>query len=64
MDKLAAFSYSKSYGPGEVIIEEGRTGNGVYAITSGQVEVVKGLNPHFPYQLHREYRNQQQNYLM
>ena len=22
------------------------------------------IDPHFPYQLHREYRNQQQNYLM
>ena len=51
LDKLAAFSFSKSYGPGEVIIEEGRTGNGVYAICSGQVEVVKGLNSENPQRL-------------
>ena len=51
LDRLAAFSFRKSYGPGEVIIEEGRTGNGVYAITSGQVEVVKGLNSESPQRL-------------
>ena len=51
LDKLAAFSFSKSYAPGEVIIEEGRTGNGVYAITSGRVEVVKGLNSGNPRRL-------------
>ena len=51
LDKLAAFSFTKSYGPGQVIIQEGRTGNGVYAITSGQVEVVKGLNSEKPQRL-------------
>ena len=44
LEKLATFAFSKSYGPGEVIIEEGRTGNGLYVIASGRVEVVKGLN--------------------
>ena len=51
LDKLAVFSFNKSYGPGEVIIEEGRTGNGVYAIASGQVEVVKDLNSENPLRL-------------
>src|SRR5438552_3003398 len=42
LDKLATFTFTKSYKQGDVIIEEGRTGNGLYVITSGQVEVVKG----------------------
>ena len=52
LDSLAAFSFRKSYSPGEVIIEEGRTGNGVYVITSGRVEVViKGLKSENPQRL-------------
>ena len=44
LQKLAAFAFSKSYATGDTIIEEGRTGNGLYVITSGKVDVVKGLN--------------------
>ena len=51
LEKLATFSFSKSYGPAELIIEEGRTGNGLYVIRSGQVEVVKGLNSDNPQRL-------------
>ncbi len=42
LDKLASFTFTKGYKPGDVIIEEGRSGNGLYVITSGQVEVTKG----------------------
>lgn len=48
LEKLATFAFTKSFGPGEVIIEEGRTGNGLYVIASGQVEVVKGLHTENP----------------
>ena len=44
LKKLAAFAFTKTYAPGDTIIEEGRTGNGLYVITSGSVHVVKGLN--------------------
>ncbi len=44
LEKLAIFTFSRSYKPGETIVEEGRTGNGLYIITSGKVEVVKALN--------------------
>ena len=42
LDKLSSFTFSKSYKTGDVIIEEGKTGNGLYVIASGQVEVIKG----------------------
>ena len=48
LEKLATFAFSKSFGPGETIIEEGRTGNGLYVIASGRVEVVKGLDTENP----------------
>jgi CRP-like cAMP-binding protein len=44
LEKLATFTFSKSYTPGDSIVEEGRTGNGLYVITSGRVEVVKAFN--------------------
>ena len=44
LEKLAAFAFTKSYKPGEIVFEEGHTGNGLYVITSGKVEVIKGLN--------------------
>ena len=44
LQKLAAFAFTKTYAPGDTIIEEGRTGNGLYVIASGKVDVVKGLN--------------------
>ncbi len=44
LEKLATFTFTRSYGPGATIVEEGHTGNGLYVITSGRVEVVKALN--------------------
>ena len=43
LDAISSFTFQKTFGPGEMIVEEGRTGNGLYMIMSGQVEVVKGL---------------------
>ena len=43
LNSLSAFTYRKKFGPGEVIVEEGRTGNGMYLIVSGDVEAIKGL---------------------
>ena len=43
LEQLAAFAFNKSYAPGDVVFEEGQTGNGLYMITSGKVEVVKNM---------------------
>jgi nitrite reductase/ring-hydroxylating ferredoxin subunit len=43
LESLEAFTFRKKFAPGEVIVEEGRTGNGLYIVLSGRVEVVKGL---------------------
>ena len=43
LDAVSRFTFQKSFGPGELIVEEGRTGNGMYAIISGNVEAVKSL---------------------
>ncbi len=43
LNSLSPFTYRKKFGPGELIVEEGRTGNGMYAIISGNVEAVKAL---------------------
>ncbi len=43
LEKLEAFTFNKSYKPGDTVIQEGQTGNGLYVVTSGQVEVVKGV---------------------
>ena len=43
LQALEAFTFRRAFKPGEVIVEEGRTGNGLYVILSGRVEVVKGL---------------------
>jgi hypothetical protein len=44
LESLEAFTFRKKFSPGEVIVEEGRTGNGLYIVLSGSVEVVKGLS--------------------
>jgi nitrite reductase/ring-hydroxylating ferredoxin subunit len=49
LESLEAFTFRKAFTGGELIVEEGRTGNGLYVVLSGKVEVVKGLggpNPH------------------
>jgi len=43
LEAVSSFTFQKSFGPGELIVEEGRTGNGMYAIISGNVEAVKAL---------------------
>ena len=43
LNSLSPFTYRKNFGPGELIVEEGHTGNGLYLIVSGNVEAVKGL---------------------
>jgi CRP-like cAMP-binding protein len=42
IDALAGLAFTKTFQAGEAIIEEGRTGNGLYVILEGRVEVVKG----------------------
>ena len=43
LEAVSIFNFQKSFSPGELIVEEGRTGNGLYAIISGNVEAVKAL---------------------
>ncbi len=43
LDAVSSLTFQKKFGPGELIVEEGRTGNGLYAIISGNVEAVKAL---------------------
>jgi nitrite reductase/ring-hydroxylating ferredoxin subunit len=40
---LEAFTFRRTFDTGDLIVEEGRTGNGLYVVISGRVEVVKGL---------------------
>jgi nitrite reductase/ring-hydroxylating ferredoxin subunit len=47
---LVAFTFRRTFQAGEVIVEEGSTGNGLYVVLSGQVEVVKGLGGRRPQQ--------------
>lgn len=48
VDSLAAFTFQKTFEPGELIVEEGRTANGMFIILSGGAEVVKGLKTSQP----------------
>lgn len=50
IESLESFTFTKTFAPGEVIVEEGRTGNGLYVVLSGSVEVVKGLGGARPQQ--------------
>jgi nitrite reductase/ring-hydroxylating ferredoxin subunit len=43
IESLEAFTFRKKFLAGEVVVEEGRTGNGLYVVLSGSVEVIKGL---------------------
>ena len=43
IEVLGGFTFRKTFEPGELIVEEGRTGNGLFIIVSGSAEVVKGL---------------------
>jgi CRP-like cAMP-binding protein len=44
IEALAAFTFRKQFQPGELIVEEGRTGNGLFIIVTGKAEVIKGLD--------------------
>ena len=46
IDGLIAFTFHKEFAAGELIVEEGRTGNGLYVVLSGSVEVVQGVGGH------------------
>lgn len=41
LEAVSSFTFQKKFGPGEMIVEEGRTGNGLYIVMSGNVSVVK-----------------------
>jgi CRP/FNR family transcriptional regulator, cyclic AMP receptor protein len=43
IESLEAFTFRASFSPGELIVEEGRTGNGLFIILSGQVEVFRNI---------------------
>ena len=43
LNSLSPFTYRKNFNPGDVIVEEGHTGNGLYLVVSGNVEAIKGL---------------------
>ena len=40
---IESFAFRKTFQPGELIVEENHTGNGMYVVLSGSVEVVRGL---------------------
>ncbi len=42
LDSISSFTFEKEFSAGELIVEEGQTGNGLYVIVSGNVEVLKG----------------------
>lgn len=48
LESISSFTFQKAFGPGELIVEEGETGNGLYIIISGNVEVLKGLDTDNP----------------
>jgi nitrite reductase/ring-hydroxylating ferredoxin subunit len=43
LESLEAFTFRRTFKAGDLIVEEGRTGNGAYVVLSGKVEVVRGL---------------------
>jgi len=43
LENLRAFTFRRAFKSGDMIVEEGRTGNGLYVVLSGRVEVVKGI---------------------
>jgi CRP-like cAMP-binding protein len=48
LDALSAFTFNKNFKAGELVVEEGHTGNGLYVVVSGNVEVIKGLESDRP----------------
>jgi len=48
IEVLAGFAFSKTFEAGELIVEEGRTANGLFIIVSGSADVIKGLKTSQP----------------
>ena len=42
LDAISNFTFQADFAAGDLIVEEGQTGNGLYVIMSGNVEAVKG----------------------
>lgn len=42
IEAFAGFTFRKTFQLGEAIVEEGRTGNGLFIIVNGSAEVIKG----------------------
>lgn len=42
LDAISNFTFRANFSAGDLIVEEGQTGNGLYVIMSGNVEAVKG----------------------
>jgi CRP-like cAMP-binding protein len=49
MEAFAGFTFRKTFETGEAIVEEGRTGNGLFIIVNGSAEVIKGLQTASPH---------------
>jgi CRP-like cAMP-binding protein len=47
-ERLAAFAFQSCFEPGELIVQEGRTPNGLYVVMSGSVEILKGIDSDRP----------------
>ena len=48
IERLSSFAFRRTFVPGELIVEEGRTANGLFIVISGLVEIVKGLDSDRP----------------
>jgi nitrite reductase/ring-hydroxylating ferredoxin subunit len=48
LESFEAFTFRRTFKPGDLIVEEGRTGNGAYVVLSGRVEVVRGIDSDKP----------------
>ena len=43
IEAIAGFAFTRTFEPGDLIVEEGRTGNGLFILVTGSAEVIKGL---------------------
>jgi CRP-like cAMP-binding protein len=47
-ERIASFTFRRVFAPGELIVEEGRTANGLFVIVKGRVNIVKGVHTDRP----------------
>ena len=47
-ERIASFAFRRVFAPGELIVEEGRTANGLFVIVRGRVNIVKGADTDRP----------------